>query len=279
MPGDPKHPTLDRRNFLLRSLAVGGALLIPGMAWWALKDEVDAWDPASLPPRVVGLRSLGGAFRFDPPGLLIEPGTELHWLNMGDFHTTTSFHPDNADLLAVDVPLRMPEGAEPWHSGLLGLTAGTQFSHQFTVEGVYDYFCQPHYSYGMVGRVVVGEAVEGPATTRPLTELIEAAREQMPSVDSIMGPRGTAYEWAARLNGILYTAANAGDYESAARATVQGMRGSAELQTLVGDDAWSALDRALTTLVDIAAGGDDYEALLRQADIVKRHMDEAPSDD
>ena len=32
---------------------------------------------ASLPPKVVGLRTSGGNFRFDPVGLRIEPGTLL----------------------------------------------------------------------------------------------------------------------------------------------------------------------------------------------------------
>lgn len=61
-----------------------------------------------LPPRAVGLRSLGGDFVFDPAGLLLEPGDELTWLNMGDFHTTTAFHPENGDLLPGGVPLRIP---------------------------------------------------------------------------------------------------------------------------------------------------------------------------
>ena len=32
---------------------------------------------ASLPPRVVGLRTSGGNFRFDPVGLRIEPGNAV----------------------------------------------------------------------------------------------------------------------------------------------------------------------------------------------------------
>ena len=51
------------------------------------------------PPRVVGLRTSGGNFRFDPVGLRIEPGTRVIWLNMGDFHSSTAFHPDHSHLL------------------------------------------------------------------------------------------------------------------------------------------------------------------------------------
>jgi acetylornithine deacetylase/succinyl-diaminopimelate desuccinylase-like protein len=47
----------------------------------------------------VGLRSLGGDFAFDPPGLQIEPGDGVHWLNIGDFHTVSAFHPAHARLL------------------------------------------------------------------------------------------------------------------------------------------------------------------------------------
>ena len=61
-------------------------------------------EPASLPPRVVGLRTSGGDFRFDPVGLRIEPGTNLIWLNMGDFHTATAFHPDYGHLLGSEPP-------------------------------------------------------------------------------------------------------------------------------------------------------------------------------
>ncbi|MFW6192318.1 MAG: hypothetical protein ACOC83_02435, partial [Gemmatimonadota bacterium] len=137
----PEKPS--RREFLrwtAGSLAsVGLAPLLPAARGFdaAVVGSLDD----DLPPATVALRSLGGNFVFEPVGLLVDPGTRLTWLNMGDFHTATAFHPENSDLLAGDVPLRIPEEAEPWHSGTLGLDAGTEFSHTFRVPGVHDYFC------------------------------------------------------------------------------------------------------------------------------------------
>ena len=225
---------------------------------------------AELPPRVIGLRTLGGDFRFDPAGLLIEPGERVIWLNMGDFHTTTAFHPQNKDLLAGGVPLRMPEGAEPWHSGMLGLTAGTQFEHHFQVEGVYDYFCQPHYHFGMVGRIIVGAPHYGPALSRPLSELPEPAQRQMPSVAAIIDPAGRTFEWASRINGVLYLIANGTDAEPAAGLVSEDVRRDAALQRVFNEVGnGPELQAALVRFADGVAARMDYETLVALADTAK----------
>ncbi len=225
---------------------------------------------AELPPRVIGLRTLGGDFRFDPAGLLIEPGERVIWLNMGDFHTTTAFHPQNKDLLAGGVPLRMPEGAEPWHSGILGLTAGTQFEHHFQVEGVYDYFCQPHYHFGMVGRIIVGAPHYGPALSRPLSELPEPAQRQMPSVAAIINPAGRTFEWASRINGVLYLIANGTDANPAAGLVSEDVRRDAALQRVFNEVGnGPELQAALIRFADGVAARMDYETLVALADTAK----------
>ncbi|MCH7565392.1 MAG: hypothetical protein IH968_16385, partial [Gemmatimonadetes bacterium] len=218
---------------------------------------------AGLPPRVVGLRTHGGNFRFDPVGLRIEPGTNMIWLNMGDFHTATAFHPDNGHLLGGDVPLRIPDGAEPWHSGMLGLTDGTQFEHTFAVEGVYDYFCQPHYGFGMVGRIIVDAGHGGPLpVARPLSELPEIAQKQMPAVETIMGPAGRSFEWAARLNGVLYLIANGMEAGPAAQRAVEEMEADETLRELV-DAAGKqhALAAATDWFLEGVVSAGDYEDL------------------
>ena len=241
-----------------------------------LRKVVRPDDATGLPPRVVALRTLGGDFRFDPVGLLIDPGQRVIWLNMGDFHTTTAFHPDNKDLLQGGVPLRMPEGAEPWHSGILGLTAGAQFEHQFHVEGVYDYFCQPHYHFGMVGRIIVGAAQDGPAVSRPLSELPEPAQQQMPSVGAVMSPAGRTFEWAARLNGVLYLIANGTDASTAAARVLQDVRRDAALQrVLKRAGIQEELNGAVGRFAESVAGGTDYEVLVVQADVAKRQLENA----
>ncbi len=231
---------------------------------------------AELPPRVVALRTLGGDFRFDPVGLLIEPGTSVIWLNMGDFHTTTAFHPDNDELLPGGVPLRIPEGAESWHSGILGLTAGTQFDHRFQVEGVYDYFCQPHYNFGMVGRIIVGGPRGGPAIRRPLSELPAPARGQMPSVETVTKPAGRSFEWMARLNGVLYLLANGTDAGAAAARVMQELQEDMALrQVLHRAGTRAELEAAVGRFARSVAGGADYESLVSQADAAKRLLEDA----
>ena len=275
------HSLWSRRKFVG---ATGGILtgvgVIPRGLWLRGRDPAAGMGEkgdegrASLPPRVVGLRTSGGNFRFDPVGLRIEPGTNMIWLNMGDFHTATAFHPDNGHLLGGDVPLRIPDGAESWHSGMLGLTDGTQFEHTLAVEGVYDYFCQPHYGFGMVGRIIVGAASGGPLpVARPLSELPEIAQRQMPVVETIMGPAGRSFEWAARLNGVLYLVANGMEAGPAAQRAVEEMEADETLRELVEA---AGQQRALATVTGrflegvVSAG--DYEDLVARSDAVKTEL-------
>ena len=254
-------------------LAAGAGPVVPWSEHFRQRRQTN---PAKLPPRVVALRTLGGDFRFEPVGLLVEPGTSVIWLNMGDFHTTTAFHPDNDALLSGGVPLRIPEGAESWHSGILGLTAGTQFEHRFQVEGVYDYFCQPHYHFGMVGRIVVGGARGGPAIRRPLSELPESAQRQMPPVESVTMQAGRTFEWMARLNGLLYLIANEIDPGPAAVRVVQEMREDAELQQLVSEAGIrTELEAAVSRFTESVVATVDYEALVGQADVAKTLLESA----
>ena len=226
------------------------------------------------PPRVVGLRTSGGNFRFDPVGLRIEPGTSVIWLNMGDFHSSTAFHPDHSHLLGGHVPLRIPEGAEPWHSGMLGLMDGTEYEHTFTAEGVYDYFCQPHYLFGMVGRIIVGAEGGGPVpVARPRSGLPEVARGTMPSVELIMGPAGRAFEWSARLNGVLYLIASGEEATPSARRAQSGMGRDAGLQDLVAAaDPRGTLAAAMGGFVEGVEAAADYEDLVARSDAVKSKL-------
>ncbi|MFW6078497.1 MAG: cupredoxin domain-containing protein, partial [Gemmatimonadota bacterium] len=223
---------------------------------------------ADLPPWVMGLQTRGGRFRFDPEGLWIEPGRTLRWLNMGDFHTATSYHPDNADLIGGDLPRRVPEGAESWHSGMLGLDVGSRFEHRFRVAGVDDYSCQPHYGFGMVGRVVVGEAGDGPGT-RPLEGVPDAAHESMPSVERIMSPEGRAFEWASRLNGVLWILAEGESAADAAAAVREGVAADAELARHLGAERSGRFGEAVAAFAEGAAAGMDYEEMIVRADRAK----------
>jgi len=258
---------IDRRFFIAR-LAVaplGAALLARDLRLRGLRER----GSTDLPPRVVGLRTMGGDFRFDPPGLRLEPGATLIWLNMGDFHTTSAFHPDNAELLGGEVPLRIPEGADSWHSGMLGLTAGTEFEHTFRVPGVYDYFCQPHYGFGMVGRLVVGEPRGGPGT-RAMEGLPDAVRDGLPDAAAIMGVRGRGWEWASRINGTLWLRAHDRDATGPAATMEEAIHGDGELQRWLGSESERGkLARAIADFADGIRDGADYEDLVQRADAAK----------
>lgn len=119
---------------------------------------------------------------FDPKGVLIEAGTTVRFVNASGSHSATAYHPDNEGK-----PLRIPEGSAAWDSGIY-TNAEETFEHTFETEGVYDYYCTPHESLGMVGRIVVGAPQDGPGTTPP-DDLPPAARESLPSIESILEQR------------------------------------------------------------------------------------------
>lgn len=90
----------------------------------------------------------------DPIGLFVQPGTTVRFDLLEGAHSVTAY------------PDRIPEAARPFDSGVF--TSGS-FEHTFDVPGTYDYYCIPHRSVGMVGRIVVGSP-GGPAEQRPIPD-------------------------------------------------------------------------------------------------------------
>lgn len=123
---------------------------------------------------------------FRPVGLLIQPGQTVRWTNRdaGNSHTSTAYHPR-----LFGKQQRIPEGADPWDSGLL--LPDESFSVTLTVPGVYDYYCLPHEHAGMVGRIIVEEhapaggypATHGDAGHTPPPEI---ALRAFPPIDRIL---------------------------------------------------------------------------------------------
>lgn len=99
----------------------------------------------------------GGAYYFDPIGLAVAPGTTVTFENESGSHSTLSYQ----DGVGQASTSRIPDGAQSWESEIL-TDSGATFEHTFETEGTYDYFCGPHKTLGMVGRIVVGEP-GGPA--------------------------------------------------------------------------------------------------------------------
>lgn len=137
------------------------------------------------------MQTPSGMTYFDPAGVHIDSGDKVRWVQITGFHSVTAYHPSNDNH-----ELRIPESALPWDSDILLADypkRGATFEHLFTVPGVYDYFCKPHEAAGMVGRIVVGDPGDGPAT-KPFgyapsahwKVLPEAARKAFPSVAEIM---------------------------------------------------------------------------------------------
>lgn len=113
--------------------------------------------PPATESNTIQMVTEGGQYYFDPIGLAVEPGETVTWVIKNGSHSTTAYKEGNS-LAKVT---RIPEDAKAWNSGTLS-EAGTTFKHTFETEGTYDYFCIPHKSLGMVGRIVVG-APGGPA--------------------------------------------------------------------------------------------------------------------
>jgi len=97
-------------------------------------------------------------FYFEPSGLYVEPGDTVRFLAVSPHHTVTAYHPLQGK------PQRVPDGVEPFSSPMIPV--GQSWEYTFTTPGVYDVWCGPHEQYGMVMRIVVGEAT-GPATHAP----------------------------------------------------------------------------------------------------------------
>jgi len=89
---------------------------------------------------------------FEPVGLAVLAGAVVEFVNRDrvNSHTATAYH---ADLHGK--PTRMPDAVAPWDSGYL--LPDDRFRVALDVPGEYDYYCLPHESGGMLGRIVVGQ--------------------------------------------------------------------------------------------------------------------------
>ncbi|MFB6151739.1 MAG: plastocyanin/azurin family copper-binding protein [Haloarculaceae archaeon] len=114
----------------------------------------------------VTVQSREDGHHFSPHVVWVETGGSVTWELKSGTHTATAYAPAN------DKPRRIPDGADAFDSGVLG-EVGETFEHTFQTEGVYDYYCRPHESSGMIGTVVVGkpDPNDQPGLTDPSPEL------------------------------------------------------------------------------------------------------------
>lgn len=107
--------------------------------------------------KTVQMASREDGYYFDPIGLFVDVGETVTWEIQSGSHSSTAYKKGNG----VASVTRIPDGAKAWDSGVLS-KQGATYEHTFDTPGTYDYFCTPHKSMGMVGRIVVGEP-GGPA--------------------------------------------------------------------------------------------------------------------
>ncbi|MCR4333370.1 MAG: plastocyanin/azurin family copper-binding protein [Sulfuricaulis sp.] len=171
------------------------ALFVACLAGTAMLGQMAPASAATIEVKLI--QTPAGRTYFDPAGVHIAPGDTLRWVQISGFHSITAYHPSNGNH-----ELRIPASAQPWDSDILLADypkPGASFERVFTVPGVYDYFCKPHEMAGMVGRIVVGDPGDGPAT-KPFgyapdahwKPVPEAARKVFPSVAEIM-QKGTVH--------------------------------------------------------------------------------------
>ena len=96
-----------------------------------------------------------GLWYYDPVGLYLQKGQTVQWTALRWTPSVTAYHPSNDNH-----ELRIPQGAQPFDSGMLASLQTWQWT--FDVEGTYDYFSKYHEGIGLIGRIVVGKP-GGPA--------------------------------------------------------------------------------------------------------------------
>lgn len=145
-----------RRRFTRRRSRVGIASAIVVLAALPLLASCaaspDPNDGATAGPDGGTVIEMTDDLRFDPEELTIRVGETVTWRNTSSIDHTATDDPGKAEDPANAV---LPEGAEPWDSG--NMEPGAEWSYTFEVAGEYTYFCIPHETAGMVGRLNVVE--------------------------------------------------------------------------------------------------------------------------
>lgn len=132
-----------------RAFLVTGGVALTGGCLGALGGETD-YD--------IGMASQA----FQPEAIEVEVGTEVVWRNTNSrAHTVTAYEhtlPEGADYFSTGGFDSETAAREAWREdGSGNLYGGETFSYTVEVPGTYEYFCIPHESGGMIGRI---EAVE-----------------------------------------------------------------------------------------------------------------------
>ncbi|MEM8978625.1 MAG: pseudoazurin [Pseudomonadota bacterium] len=129
-------PMLNRRRFTLSLGALAAATPLMANTNGAQSTVVDH----SVMMLNVDCNDANIVNVFEPAILRIDPGDSVQFLATDPSHNTASKRG------------MIPEGAEPWNGAV-----NEELVLTLTVPGIYGYLCLPHYDWGMVGLIVVGD--------------------------------------------------------------------------------------------------------------------------
>lgn len=96
---------------------------------------------------------------FEPETVTIPPGDTVRWRNVGEIeHTITAYEnevPKQEEYFAIGGFESEEAAQKHLHDGLVA--PGERFEHTFDVSSLYEYYCIPHESAGMLGKVRVNK--------------------------------------------------------------------------------------------------------------------------
>lgn len=158
---------MERRRILKTAgiLATGGVTSLAGCSSSGNGDDGSGEPTAngtddvggSVGSNTIMMVTEGSGYYFDPIGLSVESGETVTFEIQSGSHSATAYKEGTSSASVT----RIPDEAEAFNSETLS-EQGATYEHTFETTGTYDYFCIPHKTLGMVGRIVVGEP-DGPA--------------------------------------------------------------------------------------------------------------------
>lgn len=116
---------------------------------------------------------------YDPHVVWVEEGGTITWTNESGAHSVTAYAEAN------DRPHRIPDAAESFDSGTL-TGEGETYEVTFDQSGVYDYFCLPHETLGMIGSIIVGnpDPHDQPGLAEPQADMHETVRTKISQLNA-----------------------------------------------------------------------------------------------
>lgn len=169
---EPNEPSLvsrdiSRRVFLIASITAAAGAVLVGCSGGGSTASASPSTPASSTgasatsstSSSASTQPAGGnapvitmndQYQFVPNTITVAKGTTIEWHNTSASPHTVTDDPAKAQ---KKEDAALPTGAEAWDSDLVN--PGQTFKHTFSVAGDYSYFCIPHESMGMVGKITV----------------------------------------------------------------------------------------------------------------------------